>query len=173
MTYKKEFLIDGETVAEQPYHYRACGLDDVYLLNGFERTDSKFGPAVTITDVEGLHRAIAMSIISEKKTMFSALEVRFLRKEMGFTQEELAKRLGVDVQTVARYEKDQTTLPKPTAIAIALFYILSISTKEVREKIVDELRELVESERHQSETSARRDFKLTRSGWDSEAHARH
>ena len=32
---RQNFSRRDQKVAAKPHHYRACGLDDVYLLNGF------------------------------------------------------------------------------------------------------------------------------------------
>jgi transcriptional regulator with XRE-family HTH domain len=42
-------------------------------------------------------------------------EVRARRRRLGLSQEELARRAGVDVRTVRRIEQDQT-LPRPTTL---------------------------------------------------------
>jgi len=36
------------------YHYRECGLDNVWLLNGYELHDTPYGKGVSFVDVEGL-----------------------------------------------------------------------------------------------------------------------
>ena len=43
MTETKQFLVGGKAISKKPYHYRSCGLDDVFLLNGFEveQTDGR------------------------------------------------------------------------------------------------------------------------------------
>jgi hypothetical protein len=48
----------GKQLAEQPLHYTACGLDNVYLLNGFKREIIDGEEYVTIEDMDGLWRAL-------------------------------------------------------------------------------------------------------------------
>ena len=45
---------------------------------------------------------------------------------MGLTQQELAQRLRVDVQTVARYEKEETAkgIPGPAELLVRAFYFV-------------------------------------------------
>ncbi|MEG0379379.1 MAG: helix-turn-helix domain-containing protein, partial [Eubacterium sp.] len=56
----------------------------------------------SFVDVEGLHRAIGINLVTHKPRL-SGAEVRFLRKEMNLSQNGLAEILGVSVPTVYRY----------------------------------------------------------------------
>ena len=73
MTETKQLLVDGQAISETPLHYRACGLEDVYLLNGFEWEDTEHGRAVTIHNIEGLHNAIGMTIILQQRPIRSRI----------------------------------------------------------------------------------------------------
>jgi DNA-binding XRE family transcriptional regulator len=104
MTQRVDFFIPGERECGKPFHYAACGLDYVYLLNGVVREDDpEYGEIITIKDQDELHKSIGLHII-EKPTMTNK-EFKFLRKVMGYTQEQMVWELGVNVQTVANYEK--------------------------------------------------------------------
>jgi hypothetical protein len=35
---------------DKPYHYTECGLDDVFLLNGYERVKTEYGTGISIPD---------------------------------------------------------------------------------------------------------------------------
>jgi hypothetical protein len=49
------------------YHYIECGLKNIYLLNGFKITKRKGGDEeIFIHDVNGLHKAIGLSLISKQ-----------------------------------------------------------------------------------------------------------
>ena len=50
----------------QPYQYRHCGLENVYLVNGYTIKDSPYGEAISIHDMDGLHRAIGMYLVRER-----------------------------------------------------------------------------------------------------------
>ena len=67
------------------YHYTECGLDDVYLLNGFQFHETPYGPGVSIHDVDGLHRAIVLSLCESQRSL-TGNEVRFIRKQLEQTQ---------------------------------------------------------------------------------------
>lgn len=103
------------------YHYTECGLDNVYLMNGFEVTETPYGPGVIFHDVDGLHLAIGLQLADQSAPLTGA-EVRFLRHELDLSQKVLAGLLGVDEQTVARWEKNKATIPGPAQRLLAAFY---------------------------------------------------
>lgn len=41
-------------IAAEPLHYRACGLDGIYLLNGYAIEEHDGETAIAVTDVDGL-----------------------------------------------------------------------------------------------------------------------
>lgn len=86
------------------YHYRECGLRNVWLANGYDEHETPYGAGISIHDVEGLHQAIARGLVS-KGGKLTGSELRFLRQEMGLSQAKLATILGNDAQTVALWEK--------------------------------------------------------------------
>lgn len=86
------------------YHYRECGLRNIWLANGYDEHDTPYGPGIAIHDVEGLHRAIARQMINKGGRLTGA-ELRFLRQDMGLSQARLASMLGNEAQTVALWEK--------------------------------------------------------------------
>ena len=94
------------------YHYTFSGLDNIYLLNGYEITHTEYGDAVSIQDVDGLHRMISDTIINKPRRLLPA-EYKFLRKEMKLSQVMLGQMLGVTDQTVARIEKGETEADVP------------------------------------------------------------
>lgn len=102
------------SMSKKMHHYTECGLDDVYLANGYEWISSPRGKSLKIEDVEGLHIVIGMQIIDEKKAL-TGPEVRFLRHELCLTQNTLGQIIGVDAQTVARWEKGESDKVPPAA----------------------------------------------------------
>ena len=81
MTKERKFGLGGEERSPEPLHYTQCGLDDVYLVNGFSREETEYGPATSVHNVDGLHCAIGLHIVSHKKTV-SAKAIKFLRRQM-------------------------------------------------------------------------------------------
>lgn len=104
------------------FEYTGCGLDGIYLKNGYTLSESAYGKGVSIDNLEGLHRAIAADIVSQHTPM-TGDQFRFLRKEQELVQQELAALFRVDVQTVANWEKKgHEAIPGPTDIAMRAFY---------------------------------------------------
>lgn len=85
-------------------HYTSCGLQNVWLMNGYRKKRTPHGMAVAIENLEGLHRVIAKFLITYKPRL-SGAELRFLRKELGLSQASLAQLLGNDAQTVSLWER--------------------------------------------------------------------
>jgi DNA-binding transcriptional regulator YiaG len=104
------------------YHYTECGLDFVYLADGFEVADSPRGRHVAIKDIDGLHRLIGKLLVDHRKTL-SGKEIRFLRHEMLMSQATLARLLGVSEQAIHRWERGKTErVPEPADALIRLLY---------------------------------------------------
>jgi DNA-binding transcriptional regulator YiaG len=108
--------------AKELYHYTECGLDDVYLVSGYDvDRDPEYGECVSVREADDLHKAIGMCLITSKKIL-NGKEVRFLRKEMDLTQAELGKLLGVTDQAVARWEKDKTEISGPADYLVRVLF---------------------------------------------------
>jgi DNA-binding transcriptional regulator YiaG len=144
---------DRVAVEEQPLHYTACGLDNVYLLSGFKRETIDGEEYVTIEDMDGLWKAIGLHLVTTRKALVPK-EIRFLRQHMKMTQAELGARLRVVDQTVARWEKDQCDLPGPADMMLRVLFLGSpVAQPEGNEllreiiKLLDELQERDESKR--------------------------
>lgn len=131
-----EFYIKGRERMAEPYHLKAIGLSNIYLLNGITfGHDEEYGNTVYIENLKGLHRAIGLHII-ETASYLSGDEFRFLRKQMGLTQKELGERLGISDQTIANYEKGATSSIGPAEFALRVGYLLHILPDEARAKLV-------------------------------------
>src|SRR5258708_2497948 len=135
MSEQTDFYMEGREFVAEPYHYVESGLDDIFLLNGVSETMTDYGPMVHIENINGLHRAIGLHI-AEKEEPMTGPEFRFLRKQMGLSQAELAKDLGVSDQTVANYEKGNTRLGPADALMRAC-YLLSVLPAETRVEAVN------------------------------------
>ena len=102
------WTLDGHGECE-PFHFTACGLDDVFLGSGYDIVDTPEGRGVRIRNLDGLHCAIGEYLAAHKKTLHGK-ELHYLRKHMDLTQEELGKLIGLSSQQVARWEKNQCNI---------------------------------------------------------------
>jgi len=139
----KLMKIDGRNPAGEPLHYTACGLDDVYLINGFTRETIDGEQYTTVEDMDNLWKAIARYLVTERKVL-AAKEIKFLRGQMESTQAELASRLRVTDQTVARWEKGEVPINGPADIAIRFLYLACPRAQPEGGKILDKIGQLVE-----------------------------
>lgn len=154
---KNEWRYKGEADGE-PLHYTACGLKDVYLRSGWKRKQTPYGDGITIKDIDGLHRAIALHLVCQRKALNGA-ELRFLRKEMDLTQDEFAGIISMTGQSVGRWEKEETEIPGPAEMLIRVLYLQHIGQKIDVKKLAAQLREIEER------ANQRQEFKETKDGW--------
>lgn len=103
------------------YHYKECGLNNIYLANGYKTIKTERGEAISIHDIDGLHRAIGMHLISLKKDL-TGEELRFLRHEMLMSQKTLAFLVGVSEQAIRRWENGKTCIAKSSESLLRLIY---------------------------------------------------
>ena len=138
MTSRKHFFIKGEAPESEPLHYRQCGLENVFLLNGFDCETVDGEEHITIHNLDGLWKTIGLHIVLRQKTL-APQEVGFLRQQMDLTQAELAKMLRVTDQTVARWEKGDTAVNGTADFALRTAFLLSPTSQPEGRKILDEL----------------------------------
>lgn len=107
------------------YHYEESGLSNVYLKNGFNVEVIDGEEFTSIDDMDGLHTTIAEAVVDSKKPLTNE-EFKFLRIELNVSQKTLANRFGVSEQTIARYEKGQSVIPRTTDAALRVLYMESL-----------------------------------------------
>ena len=106
------------------YHYIESGLRNVWLTNGYTVKKTPYGEAVSIQDVEGLHRLIGTIIA--KRPKLTGPELRFIRKELGMSQKGLADFVGATEQTVSLWERGRA-VPMAADRLIKLAYLETIN----------------------------------------------
>ena len=147
-----------------PYHYTECGLSNVFLLNGYKFIETSRGKAVSIHDVDGLHKAIGLLLVTSKKDL-SGEEIRFLRHEMLMSQATLSKLLGVSEQAIRRWENNKIDMPKPSESLLRLLYREHIHDRDG--KISSVLKKIADLEETIDDSGLI--FKTTARGWQSAA----
>jgi len=148
---------------KQAYHFKACGLDDVYLLNGFTFEDTADGPAITILNPDGLHRAIGQNIIFGAH-LLTPKEVRFLRTHMNWKQDQLAQLLGCSVVMISRYENGATPIPHASDRLLRVNYAWHLWPASGRHQVIDHIFALRETRQHQTDEPTVVYFSRKRSG---------
>ncbi|NTU76223.1 MAG: transcriptional regulator [Alphaproteobacteria bacterium] len=147
---------------KRPYHYKGCGLDNVYLLSGYDPVKDEDGEAVIIHDMDGLHKEIARFLVTEEKTL-SGKEIRYLRIFMDLSQSGLGKLLGCDSQSVARYEKEQSLIPSPNDRLLRIIVLGHLYGEVDVQSVVKQIEEM------EDRSSKKFRFDSTRSGWKASA----
>ncbi len=80
------------------------GLRNVWLENGYEVQQTRYGKAVSYHDLDGLVHSICQTL-AHKEGWLTGTEFRYLRLNLGLSQASLGKLLDVTEQSVAAWEK--------------------------------------------------------------------
>lgn len=110
------------------FHYTLCGLSYIYLKNGYEITKDEGEEFISFHELKDLHCLIGKDIINQPRPM-TGEQARFLRVEMNQSQKQMGNWLGVDAQTVARWEKN-TLAPVDRTIDTSLRALYAESIDE-------------------------------------------
>jgi putative transcriptional regulator len=119
------------------FQYKGCGLDNVYLANGYERRKTNSGVEVLhIQNLEGLHRTIALTLAVNPLEIGGA-EFRFLRKELDMSQRVIAGVLGVQEQTVSLWERGDQPVPQYAMVLISAMTREYLSGQPAIKSVID------------------------------------
>ena len=103
------------------YHYTESGLENIWLVNGYDEYDTLEGKGVGIHDIDGLHHVIAQGII-DKPAPLTGKEFRFLRLELDLSQKAVGDLMDKSDQMVAKWEKEKNDVPVLADAAMRNFY---------------------------------------------------
>lgn len=101
------------------YRYTECGLDNVLIEGMNVLVDDGGEKVITIPNINGLHRVIALGIV-RKKNGISGKELRFLRTEMGMTQAELAAMVHREPLAISRWERGEIDIDNNAEVLIRM-----------------------------------------------------
>jgi len=144
-------------------NYKECGLKNVWLQNGYKEKNTPYGKAISIQDVEGLHRAIGMLMVKHKPWL-TGTDFRFLRKELDLSQAAIGAYFGDQAQTVAIWEKTGR-IPKLADRAIRAFYREVNEDNTSFKDIVERLNDMDRADHDKSRLIMRE----TPRGWEAKA----
>lgn len=100
-----------KTRREKHYRYTECGLPNVVIDDAVKVTTcARCGETYTsIPAIDKLHGQIAAAVI-RKKGRLAPAEIRFLRKCLGWSGVDFAKRTGTKPETVSRWENGKAVM---------------------------------------------------------------
>lgn len=146
------------------YHYTLCGLDNIYLNNGYTIKDTPYGETVSIQDIKGLHKVIGLSII-ESPNPLTPKEIKFLRKEMDWSQKALAEMLSVREITVRKWESGDNTISGTADRLLRVLYKECVDENSSIKILIEKIAQL--DKKNYSNTTMQ--FTETANGWKKKA----
>ena len=122
--------------ARENFKHSALGLPGLVLTNVEVSRCAGCGEyEVDIPHLEGLMKAISQALVN-KGSRLAPQEIVFLRKYLGLSSEDFAKRMGVTKEQGARWESGKKPMG---AVADRLLRMLVVNTKPVDSYSVDNL----------------------------------
>ena len=138
----------------KPYRYTLCGLDNVYLENGYTIKKTPYGEGIAVHDIEGLHKAIAYNLITKQRKL-KGDEIRYLRKELELSQKGLSVLLDVSEATIRGWEKSRSEISGSANTLIRIIYLEKIGKNakvlnliEMINQLDDEINNITLSEKN-------------------------
>ena len=111
------------------YHYTDGGLRNVWLANGYEIKKTPYGEGVAFHNLDGLTTSICIAL-TKKAGVLTGSEFRYIRSAgMLLSQPALGKLMGIDGQSVARWEKTGK-VPKWADKLVRLVYLAQAQGNE-------------------------------------------
>jgi putative zinc finger/helix-turn-helix YgiT family protein len=115
--------------------YTLAGLPQVLLYGVEVRRCANGHEETAIPRIAQLHRLIA-SLLVRKPARLAPEEIRFLRKHLGYSQADFARRMGVAPESVSRWETGAIAM-KPTAEN--LLRLMVVTQAPIRDYSLDTL----------------------------------
>ena len=110
-------------ILRKDYPYVESGLPNIILRDlEIRRCKQCANEDIVIPRLEQLHRLIARELLA-KKNRLAPPEVRFLRKHLGWSQEDFARTFGVRPETVSRWETGAERMSPPAERLLRLVVV--------------------------------------------------
>jgi DNA-binding transcriptional regulator YiaG/predicted RNA-binding Zn-ribbon protein involved in translation (DUF1610 family) len=122
---------------DNPYRYSACGTKNICLI-GISKFDCpECGDSfVNIPKIGELHKAIT-EVLIEKEGMLTGTEIRFLRKNAGFSGVKFATLMKIGPSHLSNAEHDRQKLSPTADKMVRLIAEAVISDKDFRELLLE------------------------------------
>jgi len=150
---------------EEYYHYTECGLNNIYLVNGFKITKMDDGDEeIFVHDIHGLHEAISNTLIF-KKGLLEGSEIKFIRIMLDLSQNKLAALIGCRYQQILLWEKNKNKISKPAdrLLRITLYTYLH---KEIDNgEVFDRINEIADLDAAEANHCNKIEFKEVKDIW--------
>lgn len=129
---------------EKPFHFVDSGLDNVYLvgIKYFVYPDGRV--MAEIPAIKQLMRLIAHDIVKSSSDL-SGAEIKFLRKRLGKKASEYCKFLGVEPETLSRYENGKQPVSGGSQTLARLSYAILSEDPQLRELALSIMKALTDA----------------------------
>jgi putative transcriptional regulator len=116
--------------SQQSYHYKECGLDNVFLKNIELRVCEVCGlRAPRLLRMRELHGTLARAVAMQPCPL-RGMDIRFLRKQLGYSAKQWATFLRIDTSTLSRWENGQQEIGTQSDTLIRLLYFRILDERE-------------------------------------------
>ncbi|SDY38666.1 DNA-binding transcriptional regulator [Nitrosomonas sp. Nm58] len=140
-------------------HYTSCGLQNIWLRNGYTTVKTAYGEATSIHDLDGLHKAIGLYLVNNKPRLTGA-ELRFLRKELDLSQSHLATMLGVSEPSIRGWENNRSKVSAPAEKILRAMYAAKVNGHRDINSLLERISQL-----NRDIHSVKIELEETKSGW--------
>jgi len=122
---KKEEMKDGK----ETIRYEESGLPNIVLKDVLLRSCSNCGnKLVSIPNLAGLHRSIAVMLVSKPERL-APVEIGFLRKSLGWSKADFARKLHVRPEQASRWESSKSPVPMQVQSELLLRSLVAMGQK--------------------------------------------
>ena len=146
------------------YHYTECGLDNIYLVNGFKIKKIGSDEEIFIHDIHGLHKAIS-NILIFKKGLLEGNEIKFIRTMLDLSQKKLAELIGCRYQQILLWEKNKNKVSKPADRLLRVILYTFIYKEVDNGEVFDRINEIADLDAMEAEESGKIEFKEIKNIW--------
>lgn len=147
------------------YHYTECGLNNIYLVNGFKITKTVDGDEeVFIHDIHGLHKAIS-TILIFKKGLLEGNEIKFIRAMLDLSQNRLAALIGCRYQQILLWEKNKNKISKPADRLLRVYFYTYLNKDVDNAEVYNRINEIADLDAAEADEGNRIEFQEVKDTW--------